>query len=209
MARSRPGLPNHAVAELVWANLREVGPPRYGDAATEVAQAMQRATDTPPTEQPFLGALTDLVEPWEAERQVRELLPPAQRNWTSDDYVEMTWYAPTARLYVGRPALAPRPDGRPYPSWVMNALGGIPATIDPTVECAAKTIAGSLLDLLRDEQTLAGARAELHRRRAEYGDLAPLLPTDFTAPVDYGWPEYTGAGRPGTWCVPDPREASS
>lgn len=200
VARSRPGLANHAVAELVWSNLRDAGPPVYGADAVDVAREMQRATGAEPTDAPLLDAIGELVDPREAERRLREVIPPVQRNWTSDDYVEMTWYAPTARLYVGRPALAPRADGRPYPDWVMNALGGIPATIDPTVQCAGRTVAGSLLDLLRDGDTLARARAELDRRRAEH-DVAPLLPSDFAAPVDYGWPSYAGDGE---WCVPHP-----
>ncbi|MQA04223.1 MAG: amidohydrolase [Streptosporangiales bacterium] len=202
VARSRPGLPNHTVTELVWSNLHDVGPPRYGDDAVRTAQEMQRAAGVEPTDQPLLADLTQLVEPWEAERRVRELLPPSQRSWTSDDYVEMSWYAPTARLYVGRPALAPRGDGHAYPDWVMNALGGMPATIDPTIECAAKTIGGSLLDLVRDREALAAAHDELARRREEYGDLAPLLPADFTAPHDYGWPDYVDDGT--RWCVPEP-----
>lgn len=206
VARSRPGLPNHQVARVVWSNLEAVGPPAYSADAVRAVQEMQRATGVDVTEEPLLDALTRLIEPWEAERQLRELLPPTQRNWTSDDYVEMTWYAPTARLYVGRPALAPRADGSPHPGWVTNALGGIPAAIDPTIECAAKTIAGSLLDLLRDRDTLDAAREELHRRREEYGNLAPLLPADFTAPHEYGWPEYVPAHRAGDWCVPEVAE---
>lgn len=202
VARSRPGLPNHAVTELVWSNLRAVGPPSYSDEAIDVGRRLQHAAGAEPTDSPLLGALTELVEPREAERRVRELLPSTQRNWTSDDYVEMSWYAPTARLYVARPALAPRDDGRTYPDWVMNALGGIPATIDPTIVCAAKTIGGSLVDLVRDRELLASARAELARRREEYGNLEPLLPADFTAPHDYAWPEYVDGGS--RWCVQQP-----
>ena len=44
---------------------------------------------------------------WESVR-LRESMPAWQRNWTSDDYVEMTWYAPTVRLYIARPMLAGR-----------------------------------------------------------------------------------------------------
>ncbi|MGH3096216.1 MAG: hypothetical protein ACRDMV_09490 [Streptosporangiales bacterium] len=206
VARSRPGLANHAMAELVWSNLRDVGPPSYSDGAVQTAQEMQRALGLEPTDAPLLAETSQLVEPREAERRLRQVIPPVQRNWTSDDYVEMTWYAPTARLYVGRAALAPNPAGTAHPDWVMNALGGIPATIDPTIRCAAKTVAGSLLDLLRQPELLARARAELEERRAER-DLDPLLPQDFSAPVEYGWPDYVRASRVGEWCVPDPEGA--
>ena len=40
--------------------------------------------------------------------QVRQSLPPWQTNYTSDDYVEYTWHAPTSRLYIGRAMLRPK-----------------------------------------------------------------------------------------------------
>ena len=101
----------------------------------------------------------------------------------------MTWYAPTARLYVGRPALR-NPAGSPgYPGWVMNALGGIPAAIDPTIVSAGKTVAGTFLDLLDSPETIAAARSEFDERRSGDDAMDPLLPVDFTAPTDLPWPE--------------------
>lgn len=201
VARNRPGLANHALAEVTYANLERVGPPRYGPAAVGVARELQRNLGIEPAEAPFLPECERLIDPREAERRLRDLLPAWQTNWTSDDYVEMTWYAPTVRLYVARPALAPRADGRPHPAWAMNALGGIPETIDPTVVCAAKTIAGTVLDLLRSPGTLASARQEFERRRAD-GPAEPLLPAGFRAPVDYRWPEYVTTARGDDWWIP-------
>ncbi|WP_219417344.1 hypothetical protein [Pseudonocardia nigra] len=187
VARNRPGLANHTLATATYHNLELVGAPRYGADAVVTARAIQRSLGLAPTERPFLDETEQLIPPRHAEHRLRRVLPPAQSHWTSDDYVEMTWYSPTVRLYVARPALAPRPDGRPHPSWAMNAMGGIAATIDPTIMCAAKTIARTLLDLLRDPATMANARAEFERRRA-HGPVEALLPSDFTAPHDHGWP---------------------
>lgn len=196
VSRNRPGLANHAMAEVTYRNLAQVGPPEYGPEAVEVAREVQRSLGVEPTENPLLAECSRLIEPVEAERLLRENIPPSQRNWTSDDYVEMTHYAPTARLYIARPALAPI-DGHPTPGWAMNALGGIPATIDPTIVCAAKTIAGTLLDLARSPEVLAAARAEFDERRAN--GPKPLLPKDFEAPHDYPWPEYVTTARGSGW----------
>ena len=87
-----------------------------------------------PMEKPFLDECESLISPQDAEQALREHLAPWQKNWTSDDYVEMTHYAPTVRFYISRPALKPAPGKGAYPGWVMNALGGIPAAIDPTIE---------------------------------------------------------------------------
>lgn len=206
VARNRPGLPNHELARLMWDNLREVGAPHYGPEAVEVAQQLQKSLGMDPLPQPFLPETERLIAPWDAEAGLREFMAPRHRNWTSDDYTEMTWYAPTIRFYVARPTLRPA-TGRPvYPAWVMNALGGIPATIDPTVVTAGQAVAGAFLDLLRRPDTLAAARAEHRQRIAEYGDIPCLLPEDFTAPTDYRWPEYVHTGRGPGWWIPNTAE---
>ncbi len=49
----------------------------------------------------------------------------------------------------------------------MNALGGIAATIDPTIEVAGKTIAGTFIDLLTRPELVEAAKGEFDRRVAE------------------------------------------
>ena len=199
VARNRPGITNHTLAEATYRNLAEVGAPTYGPEAVEAARMVQKGLGFEPMEDPFLDECQSLIEPKEAERSLREHMPSWQTNWTSDDYVEMTWYAPTVRFYVARPALKV-PEGSPgYPSWVMNALGGMPEAIDPTIDTAGRTVAGTLLDLMRDPETLARAKEEFDQRRAERGDTPALLPADFLPPTELPWPDYdsgTGAWSP-------------
>jgi aminobenzoyl-glutamate utilization protein B len=128
-----------------------------------------------------------------------------QEHLTSDDYTEYTWHCPTVRLIVARPALV-APPGVSYPAWVHNALGGIPATIDPTIQTAAKAIGATLIDLLTDANLLAGAQAEFVERTG--GGVggerwqAPLLPRDFKVPHRLRWPEYVTTARGEEWCIP-------
>lgn len=190
VARNRPGIPNHVLAEALYANLAAVGAPRYGPDAIEQAQRIQRELGAEPVERPFLDECERLITPREAERRLREHLAPWQRNWTSDDYVEMTHYAPTVRFYIARPALKPIPGHGAYPSWVMNALGGIPATIDPTIAVAGKAVAATFLDLLTRPAILADAREEFQQRK-QADPTPPLLPRDFAPPVDLAWPDYS------------------
>ena len=201
VARNRPGLANHALARVGWRNLTRVGPPHWGPDAAAVGNELRAALGASPVERPWLPETETLIEPEEAERRLRALMPDWQTNWTSDDYTEMTWYAPTVRLYVARPALgtAGLPGG--VPNWAMNALGGIPATIDPVIFCAGKVIAGTLIDLLASPNILSDARSEFQERRART-PLPALLPGDFTAPVDYRWPEYVTTPRGREWWIP-------
>ena len=75
---------------------------------------------------------------------------------------------------------------------MWNALGGFPATIDPTVLAAA--MAGGSVN--RSTRLPAMARAAQAEFRERTGGgiggkkwLAPLLPKDFQAPIHYRWPE--------------------
>ncbi len=202
VSRTRPGVANHALAEVTYRNLATVGAPRYDAAAIALAHEIQTNLGLEPMAAPFLPACESLIEPLEAERQLRLQMPAWQTNWTSDDYVEMTWYAPTVRLYVARPMLA-SPEGHAgYPAWVSNALGGLSACIDPTVQVAGKTIATTLLELLTDPALLARARREFEARTGGTKFLAPLLPADFVAPIDYRWPEYATTARGTDWWIP-------
>lgn len=189
VARSRPGRTNHALAQVLYDNLVEVGPPKYGSEAVETAREIQRSLGMEATSSPFLAETEVLIEPREAERQLRAQMPAWQSNWTSDDYVEMSHYAPLVRFYVSRPALATTPTHSAYPAWAMNALGGIRETIAPTIVTAGKTIAGTFLDLLTNPEVLSEARAEFESR-VKADPMPALLPPDFEPPIELPWPDY-------------------
>ncbi len=205
VARNRPGIANHSLAKVAWDNLVRIGPPRWGSDAAAIGNQLRAALGGRLVEHPWLPETEVLVEPQEAERLLRTQMPSWQINWTSDDYTEMTWYAPTVRLYIARPAIDGADLPRAIPSWVMNALGGIPATIDPMIVCAAKVIAGTLLDLLANPEALSEARSEWEERR-KHASVPPLLPADFRAPVDYRWPEYVTTARGRDWWIPSNAE---
>ena len=64
------------------------------------------------------------MPPEEYERRLRRALPEWQTHYTSDDYVDYTWHAPTVRLLTMRPRLRPPSPDYEYPAWAHNALGG-------------------------------------------------------------------------------------
>lgn len=203
VSKSRPGLANHAIAGTVWEAVRQVGAPVWGDQAKQIAQEIQSNLGLKPMEDPFIDEMSRLIAPEEAEAILRRDLPPSQMHSTSDDYTEMCWHAPTARFYVARPALRAS-SGFAYPAWVMNALGGIPATIDPMVRTAAKILALSALRLLEDAGARDAAMAEFRHRTGDGvgGDrwLAPLC--DYDPPIHFRWPEYVETRRGRDWWIP-------
>ncbi len=202
-SKSRPGLANHAMARIAYEALEAVGPPRWEERAKEIGREVQSNAGIEPMADPFLAECGRLIAPEDAEAILRRDLPPSQTNSTSDDYTDMTWHAPIARIYVARPALR-APNGFAYPSWAMNALGGIPETIDPTVTCASKTVALTALRLLEDAGARRAAKDEFVRRTGGGigGEkwVAPLC--DYDPPIHFRWPEYVTTPRGRDWWIP-------
>ena len=203
VCKSRPGLANHAMATMAYDALSAVGAPVWGEAAKAIARAIQTNCGAAAMTEPFIEDCSRLIDPREAEAILRRDLAPSQTNSTSDDYTDMTWHTPTARIYVARPALR-APPGFTYPAWAMNALGGIPETIDPMLKCAAKTVALTALRLLEDADMRAAAMQEfIERTGGGIGGsnwIAPLC--DYSAPIGFRWPEYVSTPRGRDWWIP-------
>lgn len=195
VCKSRPGLANHAMADLVWQQIQQVGAPVWGDEAKALMREVQKNCGVTPDSDPILPACEALMSPQDSEAILRQSLPPNQRNSTSDDYTDMTWHAPTARFYIARPALK----GGPYPAWAMNALGGMRETIDPMVQVAASVLSLSALRLLEDGDARRAAKTEFERRKGD-GDIPPLC--DYPAPIQFKWPEYVQTHRESDWHIP-------
>ncbi|MEO0370658.1 MAG: amidohydrolase, partial [Pseudomonadota bacterium] len=199
VSKSRPGLTNHAMAAMVWEEMQEVGAPTWSEAGLDLARQVQEACGIASEAEPLIEACTRLMDPQEAEAILRASLPPSQKNATSDDYTDMSWHAPLARFYVARPALK----GGPYPVWAMNALGGMPQTIDPMVEVASAILARGALRVLTDEDLRTRAWAEFETRTGGGIDggtwIAPLA--DYPPPVHFAWPEYVETVRGRHWHI--------
>ncbi|MBE2277519.1 MAG: amidohydrolase [Rhodobacteraceae bacterium] len=205
ITKTRPGLPNHAMAEATFRNFEKLGAPQWSEAAREFAREGQRAQGFDAMQNPFLDAMERLTPPAEAEAAFRAQLPPWQLNYAADDYVDYTWHAPTVRLYVARPTLKPDPSGKRYGEWLRHAMNGDPACIDPMWSKAAEVISTTIIDLMTVPAILERAQAEFRERTGGgIGGskwIAPLLPADFEAPVGYHWPEWVETPRGPEWSI--------
>ncbi len=213
VTKTRPGLANNAMADLTFRNMELVGAPTYSEEAKEFAREIQRNLGVGPMDDPFPADFEMLTSPQEYEADTRTLLPAWQKNFTSDDYTDYTWHAPTVRVYTGRPVLRTPFSGYEYPAWAYNAMGGRPEIVDPGMFLAGKTIAGTVLDLLTIPEELAKAKAEFDERTGGgvggSSWVAPLLPRDFKPPIDLRWPEYITTERGEEWWIPTPTEGAS
>ena len=203
VSKSRPGLANHALAEIGFRNLTLAGPPTFGEDAKAAAREIQRNLGLEPMIEPFLPEIEQLIDPRQAEEKLRHNLPPSQAHLTSDDYTDMCWQTPTLRLYVGRPVLR-APDRYRYPDWVSNALGGIRETIDPMIVAAARAVGAIIVDLLTDGEGRDRIREEFERRTGGgIGGSAWIPPlADYDPPIHFRWPEYVSTPRGEEWWIP-------
>ncbi len=204
VTKSRPGLANHAIARTTYRNLETVGAPRWDGEAVRLAQTIQKNVGLEPMEKPYLADIEALITPEEAERRVRRILPPGQMHYTSDDYTEYCWHAPTVRLTVARPILAQPKGGFAYPDWVVNALGGLKPTIAPMLDIACQVIGMTAIDLLTDGTSLAAAQAEFVERTGGGKGGTKWIPPlcDYAPPIYFRWPEYVETVRGRQWVIP-------
>jgi aminobenzoyl-glutamate utilization protein B len=208
VTKTRVALPNTRMTEVTWRNLERAGAPKFGEDARQFAREIQKNLGLKPMDNPFTDDNERLVPPAEYEAIQRRALPPGQFHLGADDYVDYTWHAPTVRLFTMRPALRVPDDAYEYPAWARNALGGLPAAIDPGMFAGAKTIATTFLDLIQHPADLEAAKAEFRERTGGgVGGgkwVAPLLPRNFIPPVDLRWPEYVTTARGDEWWLPTP-----
>lgn len=79
VCKSRPGLANHAMAEVTWDALQTAGAPRWNEAAKAVAREIQVNAGIDAMQDPFLDECEALIAPVEAEAILRRDLPPSGR----------------------------------------------------------------------------------------------------------------------------------
>lgn len=206
VSKVRPGVPNMKLTELVYRNLERIGPPRFSEAAKETAREIQRNCGLDPMAEPLHETCEQIIPVEVTDANTRKALPPWQTHFSSDDAMEYTWYAPTTKLMTSRPYLKPPQEGYAYPAWVFNATGGIPSLIDPSIMVAGKVLGMSFVELLLDSQALEACQEEFRERTGGGigGEnwIPPLLPEDFSAPVELRWPEYVRTPRGEDWWIP-------
>jgi aminobenzoyl-glutamate utilization protein B len=204
VAKTRVGLPNHVLANLTYRNLEKVGPPQFNEEAKEFARQIQKELGISPMEEPFLDTSQILTTPLELDQELQHGIPGWQKHLGSDDFVEYTWHAPSARLYTAKAMIREQPDR--WAHWGSVAMTGFPPSIDPIWIVAGKTMAATFVDLLLEPDVLEQAKREFEERTGGGvgGEkwVAPLLPSDFKPPVDLRWPEYINTVRGEEWWIP-------
>ncbi|MEM3005993.1 MAG: amidohydrolase, partial [Candidatus Bathyarchaeia archaeon] len=154
-------LPNKTLSEVVISNMREIGPPKYTDEELKFAREIGK---TVPPEQKR-DALRKVNFPnWERYVDVdlvQEVIDPWDEGMVmagSTDVSDVSWKTPTMEFGTSTFVL-----GAPGHSWQATACSGM-SIGHKSLLFAAKTIAGSAIDLLTKPELLERAKREFRER---------------------------------------------
>lgn len=150
-------MPNETLGRAMHENLQAVGGVTYSPEETEFARKIgQTVLGKAPA--PETAALITAFNP-----------KPSTGGGGSTDVADVSWTVPTVGVRTA--TWAP---GTPGHSWQAVACGGTSIGLKG-MNVAAKTLAGTAIDLFRNPQLIAQAKAELEKRRGPNFKYAPLL----------------------------------
>ncbi|MDT0612261.1 amidohydrolase [Streptomyces lancefieldiae] len=156
-------LPSKAFAELMYDNMRQIGPPEFSAEAQRLAKELQKSLGLPES------GLHD---------KISELAPPNPvfLGGGSTDVADISWQVPTVSMGA---ALAPI--GTKMHTWsTASCAGSTPG--HAAVRAAAKYLAATAVDLLVKPELLRGLKEEFDKRRGGV-EWRTALPEGYEPPM--------------------------
>jgi aminobenzoyl-glutamate utilization protein B len=173
-------LPSRTLSDVVIANMREIGSPEYTDEELEFAR---KIAETVPKQQKINVLRKSKVPNWEKYVDVdlvTDILDPwdeGEVSAGSTDVSDVSWKTPTMEFGTTTTVL-----GTPAHSWQWVACGGM-SIGHKSLIFAAKTIAGSALELMTKPELLKKAQDE-HKERLKGRTYKCPIPDDVDPPLE-------------------------
>ncbi|HET9595474.1 MAG TPA: amidohydrolase [Anaeromyxobacteraceae bacterium] len=161
LSTTREPVPNDALSGVVQRELERVGPPAFDEKDEQFARALQRELGVPE-----LGLSTKVVP-----------YGPGRGSTASSDIGDVSAVVPLAELFV-----ATRPLGTPAHQWSQTSCAAHPLGFKGML-VAARVLAASAVDLVRDPELVRTAQGELARNMEGKPYRSPL--TADAKPVVY------------------------
>ncbi|MCI0752489.1 M20 family metallopeptidase [Teichococcus vastitatis] len=164
-------MPNTVLEMVMHENIRRLGAPVFDDAERAFAAAIRETLTADDIESSveFFGAPPEAA----SLDLAAEILPfDGTPRWMpgSTDVGDVSWVVPTVQCHGANYAV-----GTPFHTWQMVAQGKSPAAHKGMLH-AAKAMAATALDAIRDPELLARAKAELRRRTGGRPYACPIPP---------------------------------
>jgi aminobenzoyl-glutamate utilization protein B len=166
-------VPNRALQEAMYENMTRLGPPLFDESDHAFAARLREAALT---EEDILAS----VKPHDLSLRAKILhdgvLPMPLREdvmMGTTDVGDVSWIVPTVQCHTACFAI-----GTPFHTWQLVAQGNLPAAHKGMV-LAAKAMAATAADCLRNPDLVARAKAELKERTGGRDYVCPI-PEDVT-----------------------------
>ncbi|UVK48347.1 amidohydrolase (plasmid) [Mesorhizobium sp. AR07] len=165
-------LPNKALYDVMYENMRRVGPPSFDRADYEFAEELRKMALTDE------GALASVAgrDVSLKDKVLHDSLLPLgtdQFEMGSTDVGDVSWIVPTAQCQTACFAI-----GTSFHSWQLVTQGDMPAAHKGMI-LAAKVMASTAADCIRNPEIIARAKAELKQQTGGRPYLCPI-PLDVT-----------------------------
>ncbi|MBD2747460.1 amidohydrolase [Microvirga sp. BT688] len=166
-------VPNKALQEAMFENMRRLGPPAFDESDVAFAEKLQKSALT---EEEILAS----VKPYDMSLKTKVLHDgvlsmPAREEvmMGTTDVGDVSWIVPTVQCHTACFAI-----GTPFHTWQLVTQGNLPAAHKGMV-LAAKAMAATAADCLRNPDLIARAKAELRERTGGRAYRCPI-PDDVT-----------------------------
>jgi aminobenzoyl-glutamate utilization protein B len=170
---------NETVSDVIWRNMREVGPIDYDRDDYEFAADLKATIPDDRIESRLADLPEDVYETVRNEALYPDPVSVFDRDHQSHGSTEVgdvSWITPTAQFRA-----ATWPVGTPGHTWQAVAANGDFGL--KGIVFAAKVLAGATYDLMANRETLAAAREEFEADVGE-GNYESPLPEDTEPPSD-------------------------
>lgn len=167
---------NTPLEECMFSHLQRLGPPRFDDADREMARKFQQTFNAEDIAASY-GRFA--LRPRRDQPLCEEIFPLNAGDGTlvgSTDVGTVSWVVPTVQMRGATYAI-----GTPGHSWQLVAQGKLPAAHKGT-EHAAKVMASTAADLIRNPQLIEAAKAD-HKARLEGTSFVNPIPDDVEPPL--------------------------
>jgi aminobenzoyl-glutamate utilization protein B len=169
-------LANAPLEKAMHDNLQRLGPPPFDDADRAAAAKFQATL----TEEDIEAAYRRIGLPMQPGVSLCDSIVPLDAKSApmmgSTDVGDVSWVVPTVQARGATYAI-----GTPGHSWQLTAQGKLPAAHKGLIH-VAKVMAGTAIDVVRDETLLARAKTDHQARVARRPYVCPL-PDDLAPPV--------------------------
>ncbi len=173
-------LPNKTLSDIVTTNMKEIGTPKYTKDEMKFAREISK---TIPREDKMAGLRQTKRPGWEKLMDILldQSIPDSWDEgivWPgSTDVADVSWVTPTMEFTTATNAI-----GVPAHSWQSVASNGMSIGHKALI-FAAKTIAGTALDLLTKPELLKKVRDEFKERKGDRVYTSPI-PEEVKPPLD-------------------------